>query len=191
MITYTSVWNIILDKLAPGTNITALKHQDVEKALLDFTESQWLPGDIKEVDCTNQYITDNFDSNGIGKNERVGWAICNGYNNLTRNRTGRVSVAYGATALSGAQVFTSVGTSINAPVLGGSKDAVVVAHTHTATMSHNTNYNGGTIENPGRRVTSTSSGNGEIITATIGSTGVSGIGENMPPYIVTLFIQKL
>ena len=184
MITYTSVWNIILDKLAPGTNITALKHQDVEKALLDFTESQWLPGDIKEVDCTNQYITDNFDSNGIGINERLGWAICNGYNGLTRNRTGRVSVAYGNTSLSGALTFSSVGTTISSPVIGGSKDAIVVSHAHG--IKYGASATGSKYpETP--YISDTIAGNMQGTEFA----GESGTDKNMQPYIVTLFIQKL
>lgn len=37
-------------------------------------------GDIKMVHCDNTYIAANFDGTGLGINERVGWAICNGIN---------------------------------------------------------------------------------------------------------------
>ena len=54
------------------------------------------------IDCNDTYIIANFETSGpnigrgiIGK-EREGWAICNGYNG-TRNRTGRVPVAWGTT----------------------------------------------------------------------------------------------
>jgi hypothetical protein len=197
---YTNVLNLITSNLPTGgTPITAADHRAVEQALLAFAESQWLTGDIKEIDCTNQYISQNFDANGIGINEREGWAICNGYNGLTRNRTGRVSVAYGNTSPlttpgDGVTVYTSVGNTFNAPVIGGSKDAVVVSHTHPSTMSHNSGYTAGGVQvNPGKRLQSISSGTGEQITATINNpTGsVPGTDKNMQPYIVTLFIQKL
>lgn len=54
-------------------------------------DNYWRTGDIKEVDCTMQYVMDNFDNTGLGINERVGWAVCNG-NNGTRNRQGRTSI---------------------------------------------------------------------------------------------------
>ena len=146
MATYIEVSQLIIDLLPTAGNITANDHRTVEQALLDFAESQWLTGDIKEIDCTNQYITDNFESDGTGKNDRVGWAICNG-NNGTRNRTGRVSVAYGTTPLgSGAAAFTAMGTS-GSPTIGGSKDAVVVSHEHytvkygSVTSNNNTSNN--------------------------------------------------
>lgn len=214
MVTYNEVDSLITINLAPHTNITADKHKDVEKALLDFAESQWLTGDIKEVDCTNAYIAANFDSNGIGINERAGWAICNGYNNLTRNRTGRVSVAYGSTALSGAQGFTSVGTSINAPVLGGSKDHALSVtemppHKHGFRIydANDFNWNAqgsgpvynyptGTDDNVGGssylnytdvKVTGGNGSNSEGNP----TSGTVAAHNNMQPYIVTLFIQKL
>ena len=98
MATYNEVLQIITNNLAPGSNITAQEHKVVEEAILNFANSQWLTGDIKEIDCTDAYISNNFDGNGIGTNERLGWAICNGYNGLTKNRTGRVSVGWGTTA---------------------------------------------------------------------------------------------
>jgi hypothetical protein len=186
---YTNLSNLILSNLPTGgIPITAANHRAVEQALLAFAESQWLPGDIKEIDCTNAYIAQNFTNTGLGTGEREGWAICNGQNG-TKDRTGRVSVGYGTVqppGINGIQTYPTVGA------IGGSKDAVVVAHTHTAVMSHNSGYTGGGVQvNPGKRLDSISSGSGEQIPATIGSSGVSGIGENMPPYIVTLFIQKL
>jgi len=207
MATYNDVLSIISANLADGTGITADLHRAVEEALLDFANSQWLTGDIKEIDCTDDYITANFDGTGLGINEREGWAICNGQNE-TRNRNGRVSVAYGTS-------FPSVGDTVNDPVLGGSKDAVVVSHTHYVAVSGSqTNGNAGSLydgsdANRFERGLSTrafdASGDvfdyelvsvagqpnaGKTSNAT-GSNGVSGTDQNMQPYIVTLFIQKL
>lgn len=188
MASYNDVLTAINSNLADGTQIAAALHRAVEIAILDFAESQWLPGDIKEIDCTDAYIAANFDANGIGINERAGWAICNGYNGLTRNRTGRVSVGYGSVTPLGtaglASTHPSVGASISSPVIGGQKDAVVVAHTHT--ISYGTS---GT--NTSTQVKGDADGDTLIGTKTTNSTGVSGNNMNMQPYIVTLFIQKL
>ena len=192
MQTYQQIFQLIQEKLPTGVSpeITAEEHQEVEMAILDFARDQWLPGDIKEVDCTNQYIADNFDSNGIGINERVGWAICNGYNNLTRNRTGRVSVGYGTVLpyeFGAATTFPSMGTgsgSTFTPVIDGNKNSVVINHTHDYTTYPATNEANGT-----RRT------NAEVRTSFVesetSSEGVSGTDKNMQPYIVTLFIQKI
>jgi hypothetical protein len=183
MATYSEISTLILNLLPTGQQISASNHRTVEQALLDFAESQWLTGDVKEIDCTNSYITDNFESNGLGKNERLGWAICNGQNG-TRNRTGRVSVGYGLTSIGSAPIFPSIGTTLDNPIIGGSKDAVVVSHSHTIKY--------------GGSATGTKYPESPYITDTIvgdmkgtESTGVPGDDKNMQPYIVTLFIQKL
>ena len=134
----------------------------------------WRTGDVKEVDCTNIYLNANFDETGLGINKRIGWAICNGANG-TRDRRGRVSVGYDAT---------------NYPILGapgGSKDAVVVEHSHkigdqsgsSGSGTTNTRYIGKEIESNLLGIPYTD------------NTGVSGTDKNMQPYIVSLFIQKL
>jgi hypothetical protein len=131
---YSTVKASINTLLAPGTSITADKHRQVEQNLLDFAENQWLPGDIKKIFCTSQYIANNFDINGKGNDggPREGWQICNG-NNGTKNHAGRVSVAYGnVTPLDSSNTLkpTSVGYVNWLPVTGGSKNAVLVSHTH-------------------------------------------------------------
>ena len=80
---------------------------------------------------------------------------------------------------------------------GGSKDAVVVSHTHTATSTdagHTHSYNtGGTLNAGGTSGTggviadssSHTTGSGTAnITTTIDSAGVSGTNANVQPYIV-------
>jgi hypothetical protein len=52
--------------------------------------------EIVELDVNTQYILDNFDETGLGKNLCLGFAICNGQNG-TKNRDGRTSIAYGTT----------------------------------------------------------------------------------------------
>lgn len=53
----------------------------------------WLPGDVKMVHCSMEYLATNFDQSGLGLNERTGWQICNGQNG-TINMGGRVPVGY-------------------------------------------------------------------------------------------------
>lgn len=171
------------------------------KWLKDRVDTTWVIGDVKEVDCSNAYIAANFDGTGLGINERTGWAICNGQNG-TKDRSERVSVGFGGS-------FTTMGAT------GGSKDAVVVSHNHTQTAhSHKQVY--GDVDGSGSGSTTAGAlkrgvnfgndsnydlrgGVGETATKfdtssvspTIQSTGESGTGKNMQPYIVTLFIQKI
>jgi microcystin-dependent protein len=87
---------------------------------------------------------------------------------------------------------------------GGSADAVVVSHTHTATVAdpghfHNTNYNFatyagggssganntfGSVNNPATDTKTTG------ITVTNSTTGVSATNANLPPYLGINFIIK-
>jgi len=116
------------------------------------------------------YYTANFETNGLGKNLRLGWAQCNG-NNGTDDLTGRVGIGYGL----GYSTFSAT---------GGSKDAVVVAHSHN--IRRNNNDAGGA----GAQYTLDNSGSSVVYSATE-STGVSGTDKNLQPYIVHLYIMKL
>jgi hypothetical protein len=202
MMTYINALSSINNKLSTGTLITADRHRQVEKDILDFVESQWLIGDIKKIDCTDDYIAANFvggsgPTEGLGINEREGWAICNGKNG-TRNRTGRVSVAvgWGVPPIGGTTdtlAPSSVGSSINTPVTGGSKDAILVKHNHTFSpsatrRSQEIGTNGdGTHECTQDFILAT----GDALNSNGAVIGVSGTNKNMQPYIVTLFIQKI
>lgn len=153
--------------------------------------NKWVAGDVKEVDCTDAYITANFDGTGLGINERIGWAICNGQNG-TRNRGGRVSLARGTG-------YLSMGAT------GGSKDAIVVSHSHKMFVNAEANINSNRLSNfPDRQVAFRGFAEGSadhdytmgssVSTATHGNTasaGASGADKNMQPYIVSLFIQKI
>ncbi len=141
-------------------------------------KDRWLTGDIKEVDCNLTYLNANFDGTGLGTNERLGWAICNG-NNGTRNRKGRVSVGYDP----GVSLYSSLGN------IFGSADAVVVAHQHDITV-YPDNFNASGAHTEQNFVDNDSLG---PITPKFKteSTGVSGTNKNLQPSMVTLFIQKL
>jgi hypothetical protein len=193
MATYQQISQLIDDNLPTnGTPlISAEVHRIVEKAILDFTRDQWLIGDVKEIDCTNDYIAENFTDTGFGINERAGWAICNGLNG-TRNRIGRVPIGYGGIGAYGAnrdpllvastKTFTSIG-DINNPVVGGLKDAVVVSHNHGITS--------GALKTGGPYGLKYASEFKFDSNYTTESTGESGTDKNLQPYIVTLFIQKI
>lgn len=147
------------------------------------TASPWLRGDIKWIYCDATYLANNFvasgTTEGLGVNERAGWAICNGRNG-TPNDKGKVYIAYG-----------KLGTGTNYPTLdatGGSEDAVLVEHTHTLKENvYKTNYNlaggGAPYDDTVQSVPNDSD--------SISTEGVSGVGKNMQPYVVRLCIMKL
>jgi len=158
-----------IDAIATGVPNTALKVRTILNTLANGTSQT---GDIKEIDVSTAYIASNFDVTGLGTNERLGWAICNG-NNGTRNRNGRVALQYDPTN------YPTLGAT------GGDKDAVVVAHTHTVSGIKQYNAVFGTN---GFYDRSQGAGSAGIVTE---SAGVSGTDKNLQPYIVTLFIMKL
>ena len=167
--TYQQVSDLINKNLASGIRIQANKHREVEFALLDFSNQNIAQQyDIKAIYANSTYLGANFDSNGLGKNLRTGWAICNG-NNGTPNISNRVIVSYGSDF-----------PTLNA--VGGSKDAVVVAHSHSIDTSPNDSLGYVTAK------ASSSTGGTPITTST---TGKSGLNKNMQPYIVLVYIMKL
>lgn len=172
MSTYAEIFDLINEKLPSGSKIPAVDHREVEIALLDYIQANIAQsGDIKRIKCDITYLNDNFEVDGLGKNLRTGWAICNG-NNGTDDLAGRVGVGYG------------LGWSVLGQT-GGSKDAVVVSHSHT--------YN--SINAVGKAVLAFDSvGDKEgasYFTATTSTVGVSGTDKNMQPYIIQLYIMKL
>ena len=169
--TYSEIQNLIDTNLASDTKIPALKHREVEHALLDYIQSNLSQsGDIKRVKCDLAYLESNFEVDGLGKNLRLGWAICNG-NNGTDNLAGRVGVGYG------------LGYSVLGQT-GGSTDAVVVEHSHGIKYG-NTGIGTKYPETP--YISDVSVGNMQGTEAT----GVSGTNMNMQPYIINLYIMKL
>lgn len=166
---YQDVFDLIDLNLASGAKIPAVKHREVEHALLDYIESNlFQSGDIKRVKCDLAYLQANFESDGLGKNLRLGWAICNG-NNGTDNLSGRVGVGYGLG-------YSTLGG------VGGSKDAVVVSHSHTYLKA---------IVGRGYDTQNDDTPLGSVVSENTSTEGVSGIDRNMQPYIINLYIMKL
>ena len=167
--TYQEILDLINLNLASRSRIPAVKHREVETALLDFIQSNVAQQyDIKAIYANSTYLGENFDSNGLGKNLRTGWAICNG-NNGTPNISNRVIVSYGSDF-----------PTLNA--VGGSKDAIVVAHSHSIATALKTDAGYVTAQ------TASSTGGTAINTNSVGE---SGVNKNMQPYIVLVYIMKL
>lgn len=154
---------------------------------LNTLQEFWLTGDIKEVDCSAEYIDDNFDSTGLGKNERIGWAICNGLNG-TKNRGGRVGIGYSTVTVDPIDnVWENTYNNIGAT--GGEKKHTLTIyeipqHDHTVRKDGFLNKGAG----DGSNVIGSEFGANQL------KTGFAGGGqahENRMPFIVTLFIQKL
>jgi len=140
----------------------------------DFIRTdKWLTGDIKELAVNNTYLSANFDSTGLGKNERKGWAICNG-NNGTIDKKGRVGIGYDATN------YPTLGAT------GGEKE-------HTLSINEMPSHHHATWYGVAPSNTSTGSNGGDNPTGTTNTqdTGGGQPHNNMQPYIVTLFIQKI
>jgi hypothetical protein len=172
--TYNEILTLINSNLASGTEIQASKHREVEVALLDFAnQNSSQQFDIKAIYANSTYLGDNFEANGLGKNLRSGWAICNG-NNGTPNIGGRSIVAYGGDF-----------TTLNA--VGGSKDAVLVNHSHTYTQ-YTLDQEVATTGNGVITLNKNKTQTGSFITSTEGE---SGLNKNMHPYIVLVYIMKL
>jgi Flp pilus assembly pilin Flp len=130
----------------------------------------------------------------------TGWVLCNGSNSTPDLRNKFVIGAHSDSA--GVAYSTVTGSNTQT---GGSKDAITVSHTHTATSAvtdpghtHTVGliaYNGtlgsqihGAWQN-GSTTTSTAT-TGITVATTIDSSGSSGTNANLPPYYALAFIMK-
>ena len=115
-----------------------------------------------------------------------GWALCNGSNG-TPDLRDRFVIAAGSTYAVGAT--------------GGSADAIVVSHTHTATVTDPGHTHGGASVALTSGASFTAPGGGTFspaalpsattgISVTNASAGTSGTGANLPPYYALAYIMK-
>lgn len=126
-----------------------------------------------------------------------GWRLCDGTNGTPNLRD---------------KFIVGAGSAYTVSATGGSANAEVVAHTHTATVtdsghSHVQQNNApdvdtGTLET-GQQTSGSQYGGGTVsstastasattgISVSIGSTGNSGVNKNLPPYYALAFIQKV
>ena len=133
----------------------------------------------------------------------TGWVLCNGSNSTPDLRNRFVIGAHSDTA--GVAYTTVTGSNTTS---GGSKDAIVVSHTHTATSVvsdpehfHDIRVGVGasavpypTREADGNTADSSfqsqSAATGITVATTNASTGSSGTNANLPPYYALAFIMK-
>ena len=174
--TYQDILDLINANLASGSKIQAVKHREVETALLDFIQSNVAQQyDIKAIYANSTYLGNNFESNGLGKNLRAGWAICNG-NNGTPPMQGRTIVNYGGDF-----------TTLNAT--GGSATTTVTYPISGYGLGANT-------DGPPAGLVLVSSGqneNKEILESVRKANSAPNSTEinNLQPYIVLVYIMKL
>lgn len=161
----------LIDVIATGEPNTALEVRTILNALAD---GSYLTGDVKMVNCSNVYLTANFDSTGLGIAERLGWAICNGANG-TRNMNGKVPLPYGSSYLT----LGATGGEVSHTLTVSEVPALSVSYTGS---NDDTGDDGQYI------VTSPTDPN---TVHTLTTNGGGGAHNNMQPYVVTLFIQKL
>jgi hypothetical protein len=124
--------------------------------------------EVKTLYVDQTYIDNNLDATGLGINLLDGWAEINGDNGTPP--------ASGMFELSRKVGVYPIGG------FGGSKDAVVVEHSHTGVPVKASDTDRGV-------------GNASLFsldsTGSTDTTGVSGTDKNLPPYIVVLKIMKL
>ena len=131
-----------------------------------------------------------------------GWVLCNGSNSTPDLRNKFIIGAHSDTA--GVAYTTVTGSNTTT---GGTKDAIVVSHTHTATSAvtdpgHVHTFTNYSISNGGAttpviansNVTATVSTNSAVTGITVATTnsteGSSGTNQNLPPYYALAFIMK-
>jgi len=136
----------------------------------------------KTLHVTQEYIDTNFDETGLGRNICTGFAIINGNNGTPYSIDGLVEVGYG-------ENYNVIGG------FGGSKDAVVVAHTHGQRTSSDNGFDLPQIKISGSGATTGVAGNtssaGTRMQVLTDETGVDGTDKNMQPYVIALKIMKL
>ena len=190
----TELINLINTKLASNTSISADEHREIELALVSaIYEISVQIGDIKEVAIAN---LNDFETSGanIGRGKagtmRYGWAICNGYNG-TVDKRGRVSTGINVSAAGGDSskpLWNKNIGYIDGYELVKLTLSQIPSHTHNGhVIKASGDWDGGG-RNSGDNATSTTG-------ATTGAGGNAGGGtdghDNMPPYRVSVFVQKI
>jgi hypothetical protein len=127
------------------------------------------------LQVATSFISSNFDLSGLGVGAFTKYAICNG-NNGTEDFGGRTPIGF---------------DTVKYPTLGaklGSENAVLVQHSHVVKLQPlNSNNDFGS----GKLSTGNQPTEGIIPDINTELAGESGIGKNMQPSIVVLYIKKI
>lgn len=195
--------------ISATTIVGAITELDSEKAPKDsptfigtVTIPTANPGDSTKKAASTEFVTDALFArvpsgvivlwSGLISAIPAGWYLCNGQNGTPDLRD---------------RFVVGAGSTYSPYNYGGSKDAVVVEHTHTATSTqvahnhtvssatNNTGYTVGAYGNPSNFAiyggyTATTSSATPAITTTVNSTGSSGTNANLPPYYALAYIMK-
>ncbi len=206
--TYTreQLLTLLSTKLADQSTITALEHRDLETAIVNAIYGQI--GDIKEISCDTTYIANNFKTGtglpdeglGLPSGERYGWAICNGKNG-TVDKRGNVSIGYDPSSY--ATLASTQSGGPNPPYKQGGLKTVTLIESQMPIHNHDIQFRRDS-SSTGNYLTLTSTSNNDEGTWGTEFGGNSATGnvrildkggnlphENMQPYIVTLFIQRI
>jgi microcystin-dependent protein len=85
-----SEYQTLIETLADNQPNAAATVRAILGALADGAT---FTGEMKMIEVATSYIASNFDGTGLGTNEMLGYAICNGQNG-TRDWRGRTPLAY-------------------------------------------------------------------------------------------------
>lgn len=198
--TKQQITDLINTKLASNTSISADEHREIELALVTaIYEYSVQSGDIKEIAIAN---LNDFETSGsnIGRGKvgtmRYGWAICNGYNG-TVDKRGRVSTGINTSAGGGSSLKPLWNKDIN---YAGGYELVTLTLSQIPPHKHEIDFpydNGGNTSIQSLIETKNSDEGWKAQTPTpVKNAGGNSAGgtdghDNMPPYIVSVFVQKI
>jgi hypothetical protein len=180
--TLTEFTTLVETNLEDFSNIVPEKLREVLYALFQGTSKT---GDLRQIRILETEIPVQFDTTGLGRinKDYYGWAICNGANGTVDDR--------GRTYIGWKQSIYPMNSQ------GGSKDHTltideVPSHDHESVLyNDNTNSVNDAGSGPVGAGVEPNDSNGS---GNINKTGLRGGGQphnNMQPYTVVLFIQKI
>jgi len=166
-----SQFTTLIEAIGDGDKNTAAEVRAVLNALKDGIA---LSGDIKFIKATPAYLAVNFDATGLGRNDREGWARCNGLN--------------GTDPVEDKFILAS-GTVYDTPgAIGGSETLMLTAQNIPELTINYTGSNDDTGDIGDYLITSPTDSNGAHQLKTVaGTTPI----DKMPPYIALICIQKI